>query len=124
MFELTDNASIGRSDLLSKWLPRLGVAVPFLALGIAKFSEPIWIQVFDRIGFGDWFRQLTGVLQILGALLVLIPRTFLVGIFILACTMVGAMLAWIVLLDAPGNTVFPGAFLLVLLGVGALQARS
>jgi hypothetical protein len=123
MFELTDNASIGRTDVLWKWLPRLGVAVPFLALGIAKFSEPMWMQVFERIGFGDWFRQLTGSLQILGALLVLIPQTFLAGIFILSSTMVGAMLAWIVLLDAPGNAVFPGAFLLVLLAVGALQRR-
>jgi uncharacterized membrane protein YphA (DoxX/SURF4 family) len=101
------------------WLPRVAVAVIFLVVGKDKFAEQSqWVGIFERIGFGQWFRYLTGALQVGGALLVLIPRTFALGIVILACTMLGAMAAWILLLGAPSNAVFPGAILAGLLVVG------
>ena len=121
MFELPDNSSSGRIDLLSKWLLRIAIAVGFLAIGRQKFGDPYWIRLFDQIGFGQWFRVLTGTLQMSGAIMVLMPRTFLFGIAVLASTMLGAALAWIVLLGAPANALFPGTLLLILLGVGAFQ---
>jgi putative oxidoreductase len=97
---------------LQTWLPRVAVAVVFGFIGQGKFgAHSSWIQIFDRIGFGQWFRYLTGVLQVGGALLVLIPRTFPIGIFILACTMLGAMAAWIFILGAPFNALIPAVIL-------------
>ena len=114
----------GRQDVLISWILRLGVAAVFLSVGTAKLgTDPMWVQLFDRIGFGTWFRYLTGVLQVTGAVLLLVPRTFLVGIGILACTMAGAAAVWIVRFGAPGNAIIPGAILVALLAIGFHGAR-
>ena len=114
----------GRQDVLISWILRLGVAVVFLSVGADKFAtKSMWVQLFDRIGFGTWFRYLTGILQVTGAVLVLVPRTFLVGIGILACTMAGAMTVWIVRFGAPENAIIPGAVLVALVSIGFHGAR-
>jgi len=108
-----------RIDVLKKWMLRAVVALLFISVGSNKFAaRSPWIQIFAQIGFGQWFRYFTGVLQIAGGLLVLIPRTFAIGIVILACTMAGAMASWIFLLGAPLNAMIPGALLLGLLFAG------
>jgi putative oxidoreductase len=104
---------------LQTWLPRIGVAGVFFFIGKGKFAaQSHWVGIFDQIGFGQWFRYFTGVLQAGGALLVLIPRTFPIGILVLACTMLGAMAAWIFLLGAPFNALIPAIILGGLLVVG------
>jgi len=115
----------GRTEILIGWLLRLGVGGAFLSIGWSKFgAHSGWIAIFDRIGFGQWFRYVTGAVQILGAALVLVPRTSMLGIGVLACTMLGAMAAWIFRLGQPGNAVIPGVILLALLGVGFIGLRS
>ena len=113
----------GRQDVLISWILRLGAAAVFLSVGTDKFgADPMWIKLFDQIG-GQWFRYLTGILQVTGAVLVLIPRTFLIGIGILACTMAGAVAVWIVWFGAPGTAIIPGALLVGLVGIGFHGAR-
>jgi len=108
-----------RFDVLRMWLPRLGVALLFIVVGKGKFAaHSEWVAIFDRIGFGQSFRYFTGMLQIVGGTLVLIPKTFLPGILLLACSMLGAMGAWVFLLGEPLNALVPGALLLGLLAVG------
>src|SRR5215831_15110004 len=64
-----------RIDVLKKWMLRAVVALLFICVGSNKFAaRSPWIQIFAQIGFGQWFRYFTGVLQIAGGLLVLIPR--------------------------------------------------
>ena len=112
-----------RNGIVTMWLPRLGVAAAFLMIGASKFEpQSTWIRTFNAIGFGDWFRYVTGGVQMLGAALVLIPKTCLIGIGILACTMIGAALIWVFLLHAPGNAPIPLLVLVALIVVG-LQAR-
>ena len=114
----------GRQDVLISWILRLGVAAVFLSVGADKFAaKSMWVQLFDRIGFGVWFRYLTGILQVTGAVLVLIPRTFLAGIGILSCTMAGAMAVWIVRFGQVGNAVIPGVILVALVAIGFHGAR-
>jgi len=68
-----------------------------------------------QIGFGQWFRYFTGCIQVLGGVLVLIPRTFVCGILMIACTIAGAAMAWIFLLGSPLIAVIPAALLGVVL---------
>jgi putative oxidoreductase len=101
-----------RIDLLTTWLPRIAVAVAFVSLGIDKFSsDSTWVRLFDQIGFGQWFRYVTGAIQLAGGVLVLIPRTCLAGLALLGCTMAGAVLVWVFVLNTPGNAVIPAAIL-------------
>jgi hypothetical protein len=58
-----------------------------------------------------------------GAVLVVVPRTFLIGIAMLACTMLGASAVWIVKFGAPGNAIIPAAILVALVAIGFHGAR-
>ena len=47
-------------DAVGRWIPRIGVALLFLAVGGSKFpSHELWVRIFDPIGFGQWFRVFT-----------------------------------------------------------------
>jgi putative oxidoreductase len=114
----------GRQDVLISWILRLAVSVVFLSVGASKFdSTGYWVKLFDQIGFGAWFRYLTGILQVAGALLVLLPRAFPIGIGLLACTMAGAVGIWIVRFGAPQNAIIPGLALVALVVIGFHGAR-
>jgi putative oxidoreductase len=102
----------------TEWALRLGVAVVFIGIGCEKvfpWRGSYWIKLFTDIGFGLWFMYLTGTLQIIGGLLMIVPRTALFGAALLAVTMVGAILTHLFLLDTGiGGAVLPAAFLVLI----------
>ena len=54
------------------WGVRALLALAFGVAGMAKLAGmPQMVQVFDAIGVGQWFRYVTGVVEVLGAVLVL-----------------------------------------------------
>jgi putative oxidoreductase len=117
--KLVIEESPSRFDVLKTWFLRAVVALFFVCVGTSKFAaHSQWVRIFQLIGFGQWFRYLTGTLQVAGGLLVLIPRTFVFGILILACTMAGAMAAWMFFLGSPFTAVIPGVLLVGLVLVG------
>jgi putative oxidoreductase len=108
---------------LGGWVLRGGVTLFFLLTGIEKFpSGPgaPWVAVFEQIGIGQWFRYLTGAIQVVGGILFLFPRTCLIGAAMLASTMLGAMLVHIVVRHSVASSIFPA---LVLVAVVAIAAR-
>jgi hypothetical protein len=107
-----------RLGVLATWLPRAAIALVFLDVGSSKFRDPMWVRLFDQIGLGQWFRKVTGIMQLTAGLLVLVPSTALVGIALAACTMAGAVVVWITVLRAPANAPIPGTLLAILLVVG------
>lgn len=103
-------------DVFTLWLPRIALVAAFVLIGYSKFSDDprsMWVQLFDKIGFGQWFRYLAGVMQVGGALLMLMRRTITLGAAMLACTMAGAIIVDIVVQHAIGYAFVP----LTLLGV-------
>lgn len=89
----------------------------FVLFGLEKFPsspEAMWVKMFQQIGIGQWFRYFTGVVEVLGGVLVLIPRTVTAGLASLACTMAGAALIVAFVLGRPGDSVFPLLFLVAL----------
>ena len=119
MFELPAERTPDRIDLIRTWVPRVVMAMFFVSMGSQKFTDRYWMEVFATIGVGDWLRYVTGTLQVGGALLLLVPRTALIGAGMLAITMVGAMLAWIFFLGSPGSAIIPGAILAMLTAIAA-----
>lgn len=66
----------------------------FVYIGWTKFdSQSMWVQIFARIGLGQWFRFLTGAIQIAGGVLLIPRRTRLAGGALIGCTMLGAAIA-------------------------------
>lgn len=86
------------------WGVRILLALAFGAAGLAKLAGvPQMIQVFDAIGAGQWFRYVTGAVELVGVVLVLVPATAFFGGLLLAATMVGGVLTHLVLIG--GNPV-------------------
>lgn len=97
------------------------LAAIFLAAGGAKLvGAPMMVENFEHIGFGQWFRYLTGTLEVLGAVTVLLPATAGLAASLLACIMVGAVLTHLFLI---GGTFAPALLLLVLSLVVAWNER-
>jgi putative oxidoreductase len=97
------------------------LAFVFIAAGIAKLvGLPFMVEVFNHAGLGQWFRYLTGAIEV-GSAILLLTRPFVgVGALVLSCTMAGAIIAH--LTRVPGSPV-PAIVLLVLSAVVAFAYR-
>jgi len=81
------------------WGARILLALAFGAAGIAKLAGAAqMVQVFDAIGIGQWFRTVTGVVEVAGAVLLLVPATGFFGGLLLSATMVGAVVTHLALI--------------------------
>jgi uncharacterized membrane protein YphA (DoxX/SURF4 family) len=105
-------------NVLGDWILRGAIGLIFIGIGWAKFATgpDSWVKFFDELGWGQWFRYFTGVVEIAGGVLVLIPRTMKAGLALLICTMASAALILTFALGRPAESVFSGA-LCVLLAV-------
>jgi len=75
------------------WILQGLAAAAFLAAGSPKLAGAApMVQLFDTIGIGQWFRFVTGGIEVLSAVLLLVPALAPVGAVLLACTMIGAIL--------------------------------
>jgi uncharacterized membrane protein YphA (DoxX/SURF4 family) len=100
-------------NALNDWIARGGIALVFTLAGLDKFSDS-WIRLFQQIGFGQWFRYFTGVVELMGSLLVLIPWTENAGLALLSSIMASAALLLIFVVGRPADSIFPEAILVVL----------
>ncbi|MFJ2684379.1 DoxX family protein [Pseudomonas sp. NPDC087342] len=75
------------------WAVRIFVAIAFVAAATAKIAgfAPM-VAVFEQIGIGQWFRYLTACIELVGALLLLIPTTGFFGALLLGSTMTCAVI--------------------------------
>jgi putative oxidoreductase len=75
------------------WTLQILSAAMFLFAGSLKLiGVPIMVQEFGVIGLGQWFRDLTGGIEVVSAVLLLIPAVAAYGAAALAVTMVGAII--------------------------------
>jgi len=100
-------------NVLGDWILRGAIAIVFVLFGVEKFpSNPgsPWVKLFQQIGVGQWFRYFTGVVEVLGGVLVLIPWTATAGLALLACTMAAAVLILVVVIGRPGDSIVSASF--------------
>ena len=103
------------------WLLRILVAVLFVLFSLGKFnSDPHgeWFRIFARIGFGQWFRIATGVIELTGGVLFLLPGTARIAAIPLAATMAGAAIAQLTVLGHPIWSIIPFGLLALVVVVG------
>ena len=86
------SGSTGKIVNVGLWILQIGAAGMFLMVGFFKLSgDPQLVGLFEAIGLGQWFRYLTGTLEVAGAVLLVIPRTSGLGALMLAGVMTGAV---------------------------------
>jgi len=90
------------------WTLRIALASIFVVVGFVKIPgsiHPMWVRLFERIGFGQWFRYFTALVEIVGGMLMLVPSATPVSALLLASTMVGALLVHIFVIGIGVQTV-------------------
>lgn len=95
----TNSQAVSKAKNISLWALQILAAAAFLTAGFAKLSgQPMMVETFEKIGIGQWFRHVTGGIEVASAILLLIPRLTPVGAALLVCTMTGAVLTHLVLI--------------------------
>ncbi len=106
----------GRVLSVAIWVLQVFVALLFVYAGAQKFDPrtTVWIELFAKIGIGQWFRYFTGALEVVCGILLVIPRTSTVAAALLGCTMIGAIVARLFILHNPIQAI-PILFILLLI---------
>jgi uncharacterized membrane protein YphA (DoxX/SURF4 family) len=84
--------SAGTALRIASWGVQILAAGMFLMAGSSKLGgAPQMVGLFEAIGIGQWFRYLTGALEVAGAVMLVVPRLVPFGAAVLVCVMVGAV---------------------------------
>ena len=108
-------AGFGKGRLITLWTLSVMTALAFIAAGGAKLAGvPAMVEIFDKVGVGQWFRYFTGLLEVTAGIGLLISRYAFYAAVLLAIVMVGAFTAHVTVLG--GSPVAP-IVLFVLSGI-------
>jgi uncharacterized membrane protein YphA (DoxX/SURF4 family) len=121
--EGTQSASGSTAKIINVglWVLQIAAAGMFLMVGFLKLSgNPQLVGLFEAIGLGQWFRYLTGTLEVAGAILLLIPRTSGLAALMLVVVMVGAVITHLFIV---GGSPLMAIILLIVTGVIAFGRR-
>ncbi|MFT4708141.1 MAG: putative oxidoreductase [Ascidiaceihabitans sp.] len=77
------------------------LTLAFVGAGLAKLAgAEMMIASYDAIGVGQWFRYVTGIIEVGGAVLLWLPRRQVLAASLLGATMVGAVFTHLFILGA------------------------
>jgi uncharacterized membrane protein YphA (DoxX/SURF4 family) len=120
---LTDTLPVASSKgrLISLWILSGLLALAFIAAGGGKLAGiAVMVDLFAKVGLGQWFRYFTGLLEVVGGIGLLFPRYAFYAAILLAIVMVGAVVAHVTVL---GGSPAPAFMLLVLSGIIAFLRK-
>ena len=100
----------GRLALVALWLTQIALAgMLILAGGLKLAGVPVMVALFDAIGIGQWFRYVTGSIEVVSAVALLVPSWAAFGALLLIPTMVGAVFTHLFIV---GGSAVPATVLL------------
>ena len=115
-------ANTGKARTVGLRVLRVLLGAAFIGAGGAKLAGvQAMVEIFDKVGIGQWFRIVTGLLEVSGAILLLVPRLTFYGASLLVIVLLGAVTAHLTVL---GGNPAPPLVLLVLNGLTAWLTRS
>jgi putative oxidoreductase len=120
---MSDSATLQpRAMTIGLWVFRVLVAAFFLFAAIQKLTgAQMEVDLFQVVGLGQWFRYLTGLLEVAGGVMLLAPTISAFGALILLLVDVGAFIAQVTVLHQDWvHTVVIGV---VLVGLVYFQRR-
>jgi putative oxidoreductase len=103
------------------WLLQVLLAVLMAGPGWQKFTSPDWERMFRAWGYPDGFYLVIGAIQVVGGILLLVPRVASYSAMLLAVVMAGAAATQI--LRGGRNGVGEIVFMSLLVAIAALRWR-
>jgi uncharacterized membrane protein YphA (DoxX/SURF4 family) len=77
----------GKGRPIALWIFRAVLGLIFLVIRAAKLTGTLeTVRYFAAIGWGQWFRYLTGLLDLVGVSLIFVPRWTSYGAVVITCT--------------------------------------
>ncbi len=114
--------SNGRVKTIGLWVLKGLAAIAFLGAASGKLTgDPMMVATFEKIGMGQGFRYLTGILEVVGAIGLLIPSYAFYAASLLAAVMVGAIVTHVAII---GGSFLPALIFLILVGTIAWLSRA
>ena len=108
-------AASSKGRLITLWTLSGLVALAFLGAGGAKLAgTAVMVELFAKVGLGQWFRYLTGLLEVAAGIGLLIPRYAFYSAVLLATVMVGAVITHVAVV---GGSPAPAIVLFVFSGI-------
>src|SRR5712692_2470416 len=102
------------------WTLTIVAAAMFLLAGTLKLTGlPMEVQLFDAIGIGQWFRYVTGSLEVVGAIGLFVPALAPFAALLLAMVMIGAIITHLFIVG--GSPLIPIALLAITIGIAYLR---
>ncbi len=78
---------------ITLWILQALLAITFVFFGSSKLAGmENMVILFEEIGIGQWLRYVTGLLEVIGGILLLIPVLSGLGSLLLASVLAGAIL--------------------------------
>jgi putative oxidoreductase len=100
----------GRVALVALWLTQIALAAMFVFAGGLKLTgAPDVVGLFDAVGIGQWFRYVTGSIEVVSAVALLVPSWAAFGALLLIPTMAGAVFTHLFIV---GGSAVPATVLL------------
>jgi uncharacterized membrane protein YphA (DoxX/SURF4 family) len=116
----TEVQTTPRWQSVALWIVKGLLAAIFFAAGGAKlYGVPMMVETFEHIGLGQGFRYVTGLLEVVGGVAILVPSVAAFGALLLSCIMVGAVVTHLVI----GGSAVPAIVLLLLTATVAFVHR-
>ena len=107
----TSPVRAGRTGRIALWAVQIGLAGMFLFTGGLKLlGAPALVALFDAIGIGQWFRYVTGLIEVGSAVALPVPSLAGFGALALAATMIGAIATHLFVIG--GSPAMPAILLL------------
>ncbi|WP_428392292.1 DoxX family protein [Lichenicoccus sp.] len=104
---------------------RVLAAFIFLAAAAMKLlAQPMMVAEFQKVGLGQWFRYAVGLIELVGGVAVLAPRTTWIGASLLLLVDLGAFFAQVTTLHMDWiHTIVIGGILVAIIYLSHRWAR-
>ena len=97
----TSPAPRGRTASIALWTVQIALAGMFILAGGSKLlGAPPMVALFNTIGIGQWFRYVTGLIEVGSGVALLIPAVVVFGALALVPTMIGAVITQLFIVKA------------------------
>src|SRR6185503_10043483 len=102
------------------WTLTIVAAAMFMLSGTLKLiGVPMQVELFSTIGIGQWFRYLTGLLEVGGAIGLFVAALAPFSAVVLATVMVGAIFTHLFIVG--GSPLIPVALLAITIAIAYLR---
>jgi putative oxidoreductase len=111
-----------RGRRITLWIVSGFAALLFIGVGGAKLAgAAAMVELFAKVGLGQWFRYFTGLLEVAAGIGLLLSRFAFYAALVLAVVMVGAFIAHVTVL---GTSPAAPLVLFVITGIIAYLRKS